>query len=304
MNAEEARLALASEATEVRLSGARFFSRSSAPDQLAYLRECLDRETVPWIRRALVLAVERAGISSERDRQAADDSVKEAMSIQLNQDQILARATTDATTTIVHEFSPVIGLLRVYVAEDIGEKFSVSRSKRLLDQLSGLLRAVRSLRVAAQPPKFSEFLISDFVAQVVDSTPNEHGASIRMVGPQNLLVSADKNQLLLAFGNGLRNAIEAVLERPGTDAGEIAISWGSTGAENYLVIKDSGLGFTGDPESALRLGATTKENHSGFGLALAVQAMRSMQGDVLVKNDNPGGHFEIRWFRENEDPIR
>lgn len=304
MNAEEARLALTSEATEVRLSGARFYSRSSAPDQLAYLKECLDRETVPWIRRALVLAVERAGIRSERDRLAADDSVKEATSIQLDPDQILARATTDATTTIVHEFAPVIGLLRVYVAQDIGEKYPSTRSKRLLDQLSGLLWAVRSLRVAAQSPIFSEFPISDFVTQVIDSTPNENCASIRIVGPQNLLVSADRSQLSLAFGNGLKNAIEAVWERPGAYVGEIAISWGSTGTENYLVIKDSGLGFTGDPESALRLGATTKENHSGFGLALAVQAMRSMQGDVLVRNDNPGGHFEIRWFRENEDPIR
>lgn len=300
MNVEEARAGLLSDATEERLRAARHFSTRAKVEDRPFLSEALAKENVVWIKRALRSAIERI----DRQKAVIETAPTEdgELLAGLDASQIFAKAAEEVADSIVHEFSPIVGLLRVVVPMEVGETYGESRSKKLLDQLQGLLRAVRALRRASAAPQFTTFALGAFITDIVDSTPNEGHVAIRQAGSPRLMVTADKDQLGIAVANGLRNALEAVRTFSSTQPPQVVINWGSTQADNYLVIKDTGPGFHGDPMAALKLGATSKSGHPGFGLTLAHQAMRSMQGDIQLKNDGDGAHFEIRWFRDNEDP--
>ncbi len=166
------------------------------------------------------------------------------------------------------------------------------------------MTAIRDLKRANAVPTYKQFTLAELIAEVIEAVPNPGGATIQPAGISRLIVSADKDQLRLAISNGLRNALEAVQLHSIAKPPKVVVTWGATQSENYVVIKDTGPGFNGDPAAALKLGATSKNGHVGFGLALAQQAMLSMQGDIALKNDEDGAHFEIRWFRDNENLIR
>lgn len=302
MTREEATNALDSDATEVRLRGARFFSRDAEPDDLPRIRTALRRETVPWIRRALLSAVARAeqapGPQHITQLPNADDLGG------LDAQKIFAKAAEEVADSLIHELAPVVGLLRVVLPKELDGAYESSQSRRCLDQLHGLMTAIRDLKRANAVPTYKNFPLAELIAEIIEAVPNPEGALIQPEGTGRLIVSADKDQLRLAISNGLRNALEAVQLFSISKPPRIVITWGATQSDNYVVIKDTGPGFKGDPAAALKLGATSKNGHVGFGLALAQQAMLSMQGDIALKNDEDGAHFEIRWFKDNEDPVR
>ena len=301
MTRQEAFDALNSDATEIRLRAARHFSSSAAASDAEALRAALAKETVPWIRRALQAAVARAERRGTATPVASADVEPFAG---LDPQQIYAKAAEEVADSLIHELAPVVGLLRVVAPKEIGDNFDASETRGLLDQLHSLMTAIRALKKANAVPEYVELNVAELVGQLVERTPQREGVTIQLAGPQRLEVSADRDQLTLAIGNGLRNALEAVRTFSSTTPPRVVITWGSTPTENYLVIKDSGPGFRGDPSRALKLGTTTKGGHVGYGLALSRQAMIAMQGDIVLKNDEDGAHFEIRWFRDNEDPVR
>lgn len=297
MKLEEARLGLSSRSTDVRLAAARYLSTHAAPDDAAVLRSALVAETVPWVRRALELALKRATASAMLELDSLDNEALAG----LDTSQIYAKACEEVAGSIVHEFSPLVGLLRVAVRKDIGECYVGSQSERLLDQLQGLLRAIRELRKAAQAPSFSDFQVADLVSEVIVSLGAERSTQVYQSGPSDLMVSADRDQLRLAITNGLRNAVEAAHE---AQEPRVVVTWGYTANEFYLAIKDNGSGFSVDPTSAIKMGRTSKAGHIGFGLALAEQAIRSMHGELDLRTSVDGATFELRWYRNNENPVR
>jgi len=302
MTRDEANAALVSDATEVRLRAARFFSRSASAEDSPQINTALKKETVPWIRRALQSALTRAGqapgpvLTSDLPTGDALDG--------LDAQQIYAKAAEEVADSLIHELAPVVGLLRVALPKELDERFKTSQSKLYLDQLHRLMTAVRALKRASAVPNYKDVQLAELITSIIEAALNPDGVLIQTAGPSRLTVSADKDQLTLAIGNGLRNALEAVKLYANTAPARIVITWGATQSDNFVVIKDNGPGFRGDPAAALKLGATSKSGHVGFGLALAHQAILSMQGDIVLKNDQDGAHFEIRWFRDNEDPIR
>jgi signal transduction histidine kinase len=302
MTREEAIPALQSDATETRLRAARFFSRESLVEDIPRIRTALGRETVPWIRRALQFALAKAERTGALIGNVSADSADELAG--LDPRQIYAKAAEEVADSLIHELAPVVGLLRVVLPKELNGGFEESASKKYLDQLHSLMSAIRALKRANAVPTYKVFVLSELIGAIVETTPNPDGVDVRVTGPNRLVVSADKDQLTLAIGNGLKNALEAVRLFSTRKPPQVIITWGNTQSDNYVVIKDTGPGFHGEPSAALKLGATSKNGHVGYGLALAHQAMLSMQGDIIVKNDEEGAHFEIRWFRENEDPIR
>lgn len=302
MTREEAEQALNSGETEVRLRGARFFSRDAMADDAPRIKAALKRETVPWIRRALQSAMAR----TEQTPVAAPvaEGALTAELDGLDSQQIYAKAAEEVTDSLIHELAPVVGLLRVVLPKELNGAYATSDARKYLDQLHSLMTAIRALKRANAVPTYKEFVLSELITATIEAVPNPDGILIQTAGPARLTVTADKDQLMLAIGNGLRNALEAVKLFSKTNPARIVVTWGNTQSDNYLVIKDTGPGFQGDPASALKLGATSKNGHVGFGLHLAQQAMLAIQGDISVKNDEDGAHFEIRWFRDNENPIR
>ncbi len=85
----------------------------------------------------------------------------------------------------------------------------------------------------------------------------------------------------------------------------MTLNWGRAGQEVWVSVLDSGPGFDGAPDSMIGLGKTTKDEHIGFGLGTAKQAMQAMEGDVYPANASEGGaRVVLRWFGSHENTVR
>lgn len=299
MDVKEAYIDIKSTDTNVRLRSARFFSNNPSAVDPETIRQALLQETVPWIRKALTRALDQAEVSVIRQTGEPDASDGEAHTRVVR--TIMARAAEEVTGTILHEFGSVIGSINLKAISEF-EAFEDSQTYKLMTRLNELLKAIRNLKKASASPAYSEFSLSELTEEIlqtyVDLTQN---INIQIAGPKPFLVTADRGSLLLAIVNGLRNASEAVKLFSHKNPAEILMTWGRAGSEVYFAIIDSGSGFKGIPSDALRIGVSSKENHTGFGLATAQYAMRAMEGDLVVSNSLEGGaRFELRWYKDNE----
>lgn len=305
MTREQAVIALFSSSVDDRLEAARYFSRSAEVADSPLLSRALAKENARWVKRALERAMDRIQIGPpKQDEASIDEPVIENDSEQLVKD-LRAQAVDEVSRTILHEFAPLIGCLRL-VAEMEIDAYEISRTKHCVERLNGLLEAVGNLKKAASTPSYSEFDLSELVAECV-AVLNVSSEEIvfRIAGIKPYMVQADRDSLGLAIDNGIRNAVEAVREFSIIKPAEILINWGPAGSENWLAILDCGAGFTGNPEEAFKLGVSNKDEHFGYGLTTAQLSMRSMEGDVFVSNKAEGGaRFELRWYRDYANIVR
>jgi C4-dicarboxylate-specific signal transduction histidine kinase len=124
----------------------------------------------------------------------------------------------------------------------------------------------------------------------------EHEIDVSMHGGKPFLVTSDPALISLAISNGLRNAIDAVNSIGNTEPHRLIINWNKTDIDYWVVVLDRGSGIIGPIESAFEIGKTTKPGHSGFGLAIARQAIETLGGTCTLQPAAEGGtHFEIRW---------
>jgi signal transduction histidine kinase len=303
LDRSSAEKALESEVVDVRLSAARYYALNAKQADLPILSKALLHETVPWIKRALQRAVASVTNYGTGPRPANTPASSEPSEALVR--DIRAEAVEEVAGTILHEFAPIIGAIRLSAREEVAE-FETSSTHRLLNQLSALVAAVRRLKRAAAVPSYTEFDLVELITSTIEAlSPIPEGIEVRLAGQKPFLIQSDRDTMYLALANGLRNAIEAVQEFSRVKPAEIVINWGRGGAENWLVVMDTGAGFKGDPSAALKLGATNKKDHIGYGLATAQFAMRSMEGDVILTNNPDGGaRFELRWCKDNENTFR
>ena len=305
MTKEEASVLIFSDSADKRLEAARFFSRMSDINDAALLSKAVAKENVRWVKRALERAIDRIQAGPKKQNVESEDLIHvEDDSNQLLKD-LRAQAIDEVSKTILHEFSPLIGTLRLVTEKEI-ESYEISRTKHCVERLNGLLEAVKKLKKAAATPSYSDFDLSELVAEciaVLDISSDE--IVIRIAGIRPYIVHADRGSLGLAIDNGIRNAIEAVRDFSTLSPAEILINWGPAGKENWLAILDCGAGFVGNPEDSLKLGASNKKEHFGYGLTTAQLSMRSMEGEVIISNKAEGGaRFELRWYRDYANFIR
>lgn len=300
MNRSDALKALEAEGIDIRLEAARFLALNARRADLAKLQAALKGEPVRWIRTALERAVERAQSSGGESRPTQTSAEPSQATIR----DVRAEAVEEVAGTIIHEFSPIVGLLRIQARGEISQ-FESSDTKKSLDMLGDLLRGVRELKASAAVPHYDEADLSTLALESADRLEQDARSIVAMAGPEPFIVTVDKDRIKLAIVNGLRNAVEAAIDNAGSKPPSVVVNWGKAGTEDWLAILDSGAGFQGNPNAALRLGATNKPDHIGFGLTTAQQAMRVMEGDVYLSNSASGGaQFEIRWFRADANPIR
>jgi len=108
----------------------------------------------------------------------------------------------------------------------------------------------------------------------------------------------DASLLSLVITNGIRNAVEAIEDTNVCNSSVIVITWGETDVDYWIAVSDSGGGIVGRPEAAFEIGKSTKRGHSGFGLAIAREAIHSLGGTVDLKPSTTGGaRYEVRWER-------
>jgi signal transduction histidine kinase len=296
MGRDAALESLGSTSAHDRLKSARELRKSARPEDRATLLAALRNETVSWVRSAIQKAIDRLDESPDPDDEGSRPSVSDAPEGTLR--QLKARVTEEVTSTILHEFQPIIGLLRAAARSEIAT-YDTSRTKAQLDRFDALVDSIEVLKRAATTPRVTEFDFASLVAECISDEVQERAIAPSLVGPSPLVVRADRSLLRLAMLNGIRNAIDAVLStKSATTDGDIVITWGVTDIDVWMTVIDRGPGLAAGAGDAFRVGTTTKVNHSGFGLAIAKQAMDSMEGEIsLTPGETPGARFEIRWYR-------
>jgi K+-sensing histidine kinase KdpD len=308
MDLNEAAISILSKNPDVRLRAARFFAANPHSVSASFLRAALQRETVSWTKKALIKAVEAVEVSVVN--QNSDVGAEQSEPSERMVRSIMARAVEDVTSTILHEFGAVIGELKLSASIEFSD-FEGSDTNKMVKRLTDLLKAIRNLKRASAKPIYSEFDLPELISEIYAADRKDFAdIAVRFAGPETFQIVADRGSLLLAIVNGLRNAREAVANGSRLTPAEIVVNWGKAGNENFLVILDSGPGFTGNPSDALRVGVSSKkseqnlggEQHMGYGLATALYAMRAMEGELLVSNSLEGGAiFELRWYRDYEN---
>ena len=332
MNAAEAISLLKSADASERLRGARALRAAVTSTQRTDINAALDRETDSWVRSALSRARDRLDGIAPPPKAETEELIEVSR-------EVRAQATAEATTMLLHELKPLVGLLRLRAERELAD-YQSSNTGRSIDRIVSFLRAVELLGESASAPSWTEFDLSDLAAKTVDSELDEDGRSMVMtVRTDPAHVVGDENLVQLALAQAVRNAVEAVeerinadrrapvedpptgsetvstnLERPSvglaamtSDASvslaSVVINCGITDRDYWIVVLDEGVGLPAGADQVFEMWATgkSKSKHFGIGLPLARRAMATLGGTVeLRRREQRGAACEIRWPRPTE----
>ena len=294
MKREQAIQGLLSDSAHQRLKSARFLARNIDSTDLHLLRNALQSETVSYVRTALELAVKRTlNFASP----AAGESLTE-YEIPLDvKTQIRNEVTEEIAGQILHEIASPVGLIASAAAREV-PSYEHSTTKRHVESLKKVFGAIEQLKVATAVPRPEEFDLAELLADVISDEVGNFPTDVSLHGAQPMLITCDRALMRLALSNGVRNAVEAVLNTARVEPHPIVVTWGETDVDYWVVILDRGPGVVGPVESAFGIGKTTKKGHSGFGLTIARQAIETLGGSCTLQPASEGGaRFEIRWER-------
>lgn len=292
MTREEALQQLSSDSSHERLKAARFLAHNSDLADVQLLRKALQGETVSYVRTSLNLALKRVSNSAS---QAATDPVEELEVPPDLRTQIKNEVTEEITGQILHEIASPVGLLAASAAREIPD-FEGSKTKVYIENLQRVFEAIEQLKGAAAVPKPQEFDLAGLIADIVTAVVGDQAVDISLHGTKPFLITSDPALLSFALSNGIRNAVDAVAGLGSNEPHQIIITWGETDVDYWVAVLDRGVGIVGPVESAFGIGKTTKRGHSGFGLAIARQAIETLGGLCTLQPAAEGGaHFEIRW---------
>src|SRR5207237_5067530 len=104
-----------------------------------------------------------------------------------------------------------------------------------------------------------EFDLAQLLADIVEDETVGKKSLVSLHGPSPMLIISDARLLQLAVCNGLRNAIEAVVEGGSSELDAIIITWGATDVDYWITVIDHGPGLAGPVESAFEIGKSTKQ---------------------------------------------
>lgn len=294
MERELALKSLGGESWHERLKAARALTSLAQPEDLQALLVAQASETVSYVKKALESGIRRVRRDIEEAREVEAESIPPSV-----MRQVRAKAVEEVARTLLHEVEAIAGSIALAASREVAG-YPQSATKAQIDRLAKQLEGIASLKAAAAAPKMVQFSLGAWVTELVAEESADGGSLISLVGPENLIVEGDPKLLRLAVCNGLKNAIEAVHERPMTSdngASRIVVSWDATDVECWVAIKDDGPGLTAAMTDALPIGRTTKRGHVGMGLMTAKQAMDSHGGSVSLSPGAQGGAlFEVRWF--------
>ena len=294
MTRDEALCALSSTTARDRLRAARFFAGNADRSDLDVLRNAFRREAVSYVRTSLHLAIKRASVTPL----ATDVVVAEEVEIPLDvRAQIRNEVTAEVTGQLLHEISSPLGLIASAAAREIPE-YDLSKTKSLVETLRRVFDAIEQLKIATAVPKPTEFDLVELLAETASDVQVDGQQELSLIGAKPMLVTSDPGLLRMALSNGVRNAVESVSHVGSDEPHQITITWGQTDIDYWVAVLDAGSGIVGPVESAFDVGTTTKKRHSGFGLAIARQAIETLGGVcTLQPATNGGARFEVRWPR-------
>ena len=295
MMREEALETLSSGAAHDRLKAARFLGRNSDRSDLQALRDALGHETVSYVRTALELAIKRVLNSRLPEHEASalnETEVPVDVRMQIRRD-----VTQEVTGQLLHEIASPVGLIASAAAREIAT-YEHSKTKKQVDTLKRICGAIEQLKIASAVPRPTEVDLAELLAELISEANRDRHVDVALQGAKPMLITTDPDLLRLAVLNGMRNAVESVARAPEERPHPIIVTWGETDVDFWVAVLDHGAGVVGPADSAFGLGETTKKGHSGFGLAIARQAIETLGGACTLQPATGGGaRFEVRWER-------
>ncbi|HWL67354.1 MAG TPA: HAMP domain-containing sensor histidine kinase [Geminicoccus sp.] len=171
---------------------------------------------------------------------------------------------------------------------------------RLIDSLERATRLCTDvLRFARdEKPRLVEtdFALARLAEEVDDATPppKESRVRLKIDVPDELVLHADRDQMFRALQNLLRNAYEALGDRPD---GRITIQGGRAEGHVWIDVADNGPGVSQGTLQWLFHPFRAKEKLGGSGLGLAIvrEIMRGHGGEIELAETGPTGTtFRLR----------
>lgn len=291
MTRDEAARLLHDASSHARLKAARFFRTNGSGEDLPALRKQRSQESVSFVREAL-----DAAINSTRDMGAATAVAGDSAEIPEDlRREIRADAVRWIAGLLLHELSSPIGLVELAAAQEV-PNYETSQTKARIDGVKQVFEAIELLKNAATGARRESFDLSKLVEDIVYDERQGGQIEVTVHGPKPMITNADPKLLRLALANGLRNAFEATEVLDASARKPIVVTWGATDINHWISVIDGGVGLAHSPERAFEVGRTTKRRHSGFGLAIARQAMETLDGTADIEAASGGGaRYEIRW---------
>jgi len=289
---------LKAEPESIRLSAARLLQQRASDlsrEAEREVREAFAVEPVPWVRGALAqtLAADapplETGVTIPAPRW--DEQVEGA------KPEVARRAINISTRRVLHEVSAVVGRSQVAAGIDLGDDYPGSETYKQLTYLSELCEGLDTLANATVNPKLDEFDLRALLLELAARIERDFIASIKVEGPKDFMVIADKALLGLAIRNLLVNAAEATESLNAADDRVVLVTWGvSAEGSVHISVIDRGPGPASFLASTTRAGVSTKVGHSGYGLATSSEAMRGLGGEVRIsRNDRGGATVVVIW---------
>lgn len=297
---------LAASESHTRLRAARYLSKNAIYEDLTVLKAAKRVETYSYVIEALDVGISR--LSNTPVTEAESPNEEEPEIAQEIRKQAKSQATEWITGILLHEIAAPIGLVRGAAKREIKD-YENSQTKKRLDALNSVFNGIKQLRGATTTPRPEQFDLSELISETVVHIAEElqipvgaqdGGIEVHQVGPKPMIINSDPDLVRIFLSNGIRNAFEAVRLIPLNESNLIVISWGQTDIDYWVSVIDKGTGIVGPSDAAFDIGKTTKktEGHSGFGLAIARQAIETIQGEVSLEPAVQGGaKYEARWIK-------
>jgi signal transduction histidine kinase len=283
MEPPDARSMLRARDARTRLLAARRLIHEVNGADLPLLRELVRHERDLYVRTALMLAIRKATAGTPTASDATEASLRGA-------------SVRELTSRLTHEIDSVASTLRFHAENEI-DPFEGSSTARELDRLDVVLQAIRQLGDAAEEPHFDETDIAQFARALAGDEGRASGVPIMFDGDEPSLVIVDRGLASLVLRNGIANAIEATQEA-GEPYSAVVIAWGTDDLHHWITVLDRGVGLAESSEQLSRIGVSTKQDHTGLGLAVATEAAESLGGALTLESRTDGGaYFRCEWPR-------
>ena len=224
----------------------------------------------------LVLSDVSRALSNE-ERQAWQRLIR-VLSHELNNSLAPIKSIAESLRQLVAAGPPRDGAV-----EDLRSGLGViaNRSESLSRLMAGYARLAR-----LPAPRLESVVVAEWVQRVA-ALETRLAVAVRP-GP-DVAIRADAGQLDQLLINLVRNAVDAVLEGPGT----VAVGWDARNGHVVVWVRDEGPGIA-DTTNLFVPFFTTKPNGSGIGLALSRQIAEAHGGTLTLSNQKSGPGCEAR----------
>lgn len=296
MTRDEALASLAAPSAYARGHAARSLGDLGMAADLAAIRAASMRETVSYVRYALQDTLKK--LTNRAPPPPTEDDGSAHVSPEVRQ-QIHGQAVEWVTGFLLHEIASSVGLATLSAKREIGVGWEASATRRHLETVRRVFDAIEMLKNAAGVPRPQEFDLAALLQEFIETELPDALPWISQIGPRPFVLNGDPGLIRLAVSNGIRNAVEAVGATGAAPAEHaVVVNWGETDVDFWVSVLDSGTGIAGPVESAFEIGKSTKAGHSGFGLAIARQAIHTLTGTVSLEPGRGGGAvYTARWKR-------